>query len=153
MRRADRISSFFWIILSFGLMKWGLDLELGTLAAPDAGFIIFGVGVVMLALALAILMKTLFTETELTHVKKLWPGFGWRKVALLLVALSVYGFLLLSLGFVLDTFLLMFFLLKWIEPHKWLTAIGTSAAMASVTYLVFAYWLGCQLPKGVLDFF
>jgi hypothetical protein len=46
----------------------------------------------------------------------------------------------------------LIFLFKWIEPHKWVTAIGVSAVMVSVTYLVFAYWLGCQLPKGVFDF-
>lgn len=152
MQRSDRITSLFWIFLSIGLIKWGWELELGTLAAPEAGFIIFGVGAVMLALALAILIQALFAKTTLTRTRVLWPGFGWRKVLLVLVALSAYAYLLLRLGFILDTFLLMFFLLKWIEPHKWIVSIGASAAMAAVAYLVFAYGLGCQFPKGLLDF-
>lgn len=152
MKRADRISSIFWVILSIGLIKWGLDLELGTLAAPDAGFIIFGVGVVMLGLALAIFTQTFLSKTGPGERRRLWSGQGWRKVLFVLASLLAYAYLLVPLGFLPATFLLLFFLFKWIEPHKWVTAIGVSAVMVSVTYLVFAYWLGCQLPRGLFDF-
>ena len=152
MKRADRISSIFWMILSIGLIKWGLDLELGTLAAPDAGFIIFGVGVVMLGLAVAIFTQTLFLKTGPGERKRLWSGQGWRKVLFVLASLLAYSYFLVPLGFLPATFLLLIFLLRWIEPHKWVTAIGISAVMVSVTYLVFAYWLGCQLPRGLFDF-
>ena len=152
MKRADRISSIFWVILSIGLIKWGWDLELGTLAAPDAGFIIFGVGVVMLGLAVAIFTQTLFLKAGLEERKRLWYGQGWRKVLFVLASLLAYSYFLVPLGFLPATFLLLIFLFKWIEPHKWVTAICVSAVMVSVTYLVFAYWLGCQLPKGIFDF-
>ncbi len=152
MKRADRISSIFWVILSIGLIKWGWDLELGTWAAPDAGFIIFGVGVVMLGLAVAIFTQTLFLKAGPEERKRLWYGQGWRKVLFVLFALLAYVYLLAPLGFLPATFLLLIFLFKWIEPHKWVTAVGISAVMVSATYLVFAYWLGCQLPKGPLDF-
>jgi L-lactate permease len=69
-----------------------------------------------------------------------------------LASLLVYSYFLVPLGFLPATFLLLIFLFKWIEPHKWVTAICVSAVMVSVTYLVFAYWLGCQLPKGIFDF-
>jgi hypothetical protein len=152
VKRADRISSIFWVLLAIGLIKWGLDLGLGTLAAPDAGFIIFGVGVVMLGLAVAIFTYTLFSKTGPGARKRLWYGQGWRKVLFVLASLSAYSYFLVPLGFLPATFLLLIFLFKWIEPHKWVTAIGVSAVMVSVTYLVFAYWLGCQLPKGIFDF-
>jgi hypothetical protein len=152
VKRADRISSIFWVILSIGLIKWGWDLELGTLAAPDAGFIIFGVGVVMLGLAVAIFTQTLFLKAGPEERKRLWYGQGWRKVLFVLSALLAYVYFLVPLGFLPATFLLLIFLFKWIEPHKWVTAVGISAVMVSATYLVFAYWLGCQLPKGALGF-
>jgi hypothetical protein len=152
VKRADRISSIFWMILAIGLIKWGLDLELGTLAAPDAGFIIFGVGIVMLGLAVAIFTQTLFLKAGPGEKKRLWSGQGWRKVLFVLSALLAYVYFLVPLGFLPATFLLLIFLFKWIEPHKWVTAVGISAVMVSATYLVFAYWLGCQLPKGALGF-
>ena len=152
MKRADCISSIFWVILSIGLIKWGWELDLGTLAAPDAGFIIFGVGVVMLGLAVAILIQTLYAKTGLQERKRLWSGQGWRKVVFVLASLIAYSYFLVPLGFLPATFLLLIFLFKWIEPHRWITAIGISAAMVSVTYLVFGYWLGCQLPKGLFDY-
>ncbi len=152
MKRADRISSIFWMILAIGLIKWGLDLGLGTLAAPDAGFIIFGVGLVMLGLAVAIFTQALFSKTGPGEIKRLWYGQGWRKVLFVLASLLAYSYFLVPLGFLPATFLLLIFLFKWIEPHQWVTAIGVSAVMVSVTYLVFAYWLGCQLPKGIFDF-
>ncbi|MCU0590312.1 MAG: tripartite tricarboxylate transporter TctB family protein [Desulfobacterales bacterium] len=152
MKRADRISSIFWMILSIGLIKWGLDLDLGTLSAPDAGFMIFGVGVAMLGLSLAIFIQTFLSKTQPGERRRLWSGQGWRKVLFVLASLLVYAHLLVPLGFLPTTFLLLLFLFKWIEPHKWGTAIGVSAVMVSVAYVVFAYWLGCQLPKGLFDF-
>jgi len=152
VKRADRISSIFWMILSIGLIKWGLDLDLGALSAPDAGFIIFWVGVAMLGLALAIFTQTFLPKVQTGERKRLWSGQGWRKVLFVLASLLVYAHFLVPLGFLPATFLLLLFLFKWIEPHKWATAIGVSVVMVSVTYVVFAYWLGCQLPKGFFDF-
>jgi hypothetical protein len=125
---------------------------LGALAAPDAGFIIFGVGVVMLGLAVTIFTRTLFIKADPVERKRFWYGQGWKKVLIVLPILFAYVYFFVPLGFLPATFLLLLFLFKWIEPYKWLTAIGISALMVSVTYVVFAYWLGCQLPKGFLNF-
>ena len=46
--------------------------------------------------------------------------------------------------------LLLLVLFKTIEPQGWLVAIGGAIVSTAVAWLVFARWLGTQLPVGTL---
>jgi putative tricarboxylic transport membrane protein len=66
-----------------------------------------------------------------------------------LAALLLYGFFLESLGYILATFLLMFFFFRAIEPQKWVVVILGSVITSFITYFLFKVWLQVQLPAGV----
>jgi putative tricarboxylic transport membrane protein len=151
MKQPDLISSLFWMVLALCLIFRGYGLELGTLSEPESGFIIFWAGILMIALAGAVLLITLREKKKQAKRTPLWTGTGWKKVVLITVALALYAYLLILLGFLVSTFLFLLFLFRVYEPQKWLTAVWVSALMVIVTYLVFDVWLGSQLPKGFLD--
>ena len=76
----------------------------------------------------------------------------WGKVLFVLIALVLYGCLMNFLGFLIVTFLLMAFLLRFIEPHPWKSVIGWTLVGSVGSYLVFEVWMKLRLPKGFLGF-
>src|SRR4030042_1577519 len=147
MKHPDLISSLFWIVLALCLIIWGYALELGTLSEPESGFIIFWAGIIMLGLSGAVFIMALREKDKRLERSRQRFGASWRNVIWVTIALALYAYLLSPLGFLVDTFLLLFFLFRVYEPRKWPTTIWVSALMVIVTYLVFDVWLGSQLPK------
>ena len=76
----------------------------------------------------------------------------WVKIALVLLFLLLYAFLLERLGFVLTSFLLLSFLLGWIEQAGWTRSLGVAAVAALGSFAVFELWLKIRLPKGIFGF-
>ena len=73
-----------------------------------------------------------------------------KKLLLALVALFTYVLVLKYLGFVLTTFLFMVFLLRFIEPQRWIVVFTAAILTSGIAYLIFNLWLKVQLPRGIL---
>jgi hypothetical protein len=43
-------------------------------------------------------------------------------------------------------------LFRFVEPQKWVVAVGGSALASIASYVVFELWLKTQLPRGILGF-
>jgi putative tricarboxylic transport membrane protein len=149
MRRADIASSLFWMALGAFVVWSGWDLELGTLTDPGSGFLLFWVGLIIIGLAAVVLINALREAAGAPQA--LLAGARWRRVVLVLVALTAYGWVLPQLGFILTTTAVLIFLFKAVEPQRWSIAIGGAIASALIAYLIFKVWLGAQLPAGFLD--
>jgi putative tricarboxylic transport membrane protein len=146
MRRADAASAVFWMAVGAGVVYAGYDLGLGSVQDPGAGFILFWVGLGILALAVAVLVAA---ATSAPAGAEATPARGRPvKVALVLLALVAYAYALPHLGFVLTTTLVLIFLFKIVEPQRWSVAIGGALASAVMAYVLFKVWLGAQLPAG-----
>jgi hypothetical protein len=52
----------------------------------------------------------------------------------------------------LTTFLLLSFLLGWIEQASWTRSLGVAAVAALGSFAVFELWLKIRLPKGIVGF-
>jgi putative tricarboxylic transport membrane protein len=146
VHRGDVGSAVFWMAVGVGVAYAGYDLGLGSVQDPGSGFILFWVGLGMLALAVAVLVAALAAAPAGAEAA---PGGGRRwKVALVLLALVVYAYALPHLGFVLTTTMVLIFLFKIVEPQRWSIAIGGALASAVIAYVLFKVWLGAQLPPG-----
>jgi putative tricarboxylic transport membrane protein len=77
---------------------------------------------------------------------------NWVKIALVLLSLVLYAFFLERLGFVLTTFVLLIFLLGWIERTNWARCLGVASAAALGSFAIFELWLKIRLPKGIFGF-
>lgn len=138
------------MVIGVGICYGGYDLELGTLHDPGSGFIFFWVGIIMVGLSLSIFIRAMRERAKAGEVKLLWSGARWKKVIYVLVALFLYAYAFIALGFILSTALLLIFLFKAVEPQRWSVAIMGAVLSTLTAYAVFQLWLGSQLPKGFL---
>ncbi len=153
MKNRDIISSIFWLILGLGVSYGGYDLDIGSLHDPGSGFIFLGVGIIMVALSLGVLIMALRETATPGELKQaLWTEIRWRKIVYVLVALILYAMVFEFLGFNLSTVLLMTFLFRAVEPQSWSKAVLGALISIFTTYGLFQLLLGSQFPKGFLGF-
>lgn len=153
MARLDRIFSFIWIALGIFQCSESISLGLGNVMEPGTGFMPFVMGLVMIGLAIALFLESYFELRKNPGQKiSLWSEVYWKRVVHITVIMLIYAVLLPKLGFLLDTFLVMVFLLKSGEPVKWPAAIVVGALTAVVSYVIFGVWLNVSFPTGLLSF-
>ncbi|MCE5282129.1 MAG: tripartite tricarboxylate transporter TctB family protein [Deltaproteobacteria bacterium] len=150
MKSRDIISSLFWMATGIGISYGGYDLEVGNMHDPGSGFMFFWVGIIMIGLTLIILIKAVREKGVQGELNVLWKEIRWKKVISVLASLFLYAYLLNTLGFILTTILLLIFLFKAVEPQKWSWAILGAIICTLTAYGLFHFWLGCQLPQGLL---
>jgi putative tricarboxylic transport membrane protein len=153
MEKYDRIFSFLWIALGVFQCVESISLGLGNVMEPGTGFMPFVMGLVVIGLAVALFLESYFAMKKNPPRKHSpWTDVYWRRVLLISAILLVYAILLPKLGYLLDTFLVMVFLLKSGEPIRWPTAIIVGAITAGFSYVLFGIWLSVSFPPGILSF-
>jgi putative tricarboxylic transport membrane protein len=152
MARRDRISSL--VILSLSIFvcveSVRLPVGIGTWNDPGPGFFPFAAGIIMAALSSGLYIKSL--RSKIPEMGSWYVKAKWKKLFLILICLVGYAIFLEIIGFMLSTFILLFFLFRFVEDQRWIVAIGGSLAVALISYAIFARWLMLQLPKGFWGF-
>ena len=85
-------------------------------------------------------------------VKKIWADIQFKKLVFVLIMLLLYALLIEKVGFLLSTFLLIFLLLRFVDPRSWMTSLIGGGITSILSYLLFETWLKAQLPRGILGF-
>jgi hypothetical protein len=151
VRLADRVAAV--LLLAFGAgyaltavrsyTYWGAH-------GPGSGFFPFWLGV-----ALAVL-STLFLVGAVRQTR---PGAAWlpdrrgaRRLAAVVGASALFIALVPVLGMTLATALFLVGLLRFLEGHTWLIALGVSITTAVANWAIFTRWLSVPFPTGVLGF-
>jgi hypothetical protein len=152
MFNSDQISSTFWFFMGLLVCYFSIPYGIGEIRSPETGFMPFYTGV-----AICILAGLVFLEATLQGKKGLkWQNpfakVQWSKPLIVLIALVVYALILSMLGFIPSTALLVGFLLRAIDPQKWLVVILGATLTPLITYMVFQVWLGTNLPAGIFGF-
>ncbi len=75
-------------------------------------------------------------------------GARWGKVLFVIIALILYGALINYVGFLVVTFLLIAFLLRFVDPQSWKKVLGWALIGSIGAYLIFEVWIKLRLPKG-----
>ena len=139
----------FWIALSFFLMIFSyIKLGLGVFHNPGPGFMPFLIGALLLLLSLLLLITTLTGKGARAKPLEEKREVNFRKFSAVVVSLILYGLFLEILGFVVCTFLLLFFLF-WGMGTRLRAALVTSTLTILITYFVFTYF-GIRFPPGIL---
>jgi putative tricarboxylic transport membrane protein len=153
MEKRDRISSLIGLVLSaaIGIESFRLPLGVGSWHDPGPGFFPLGAAIIMGSLCLGLYLKSGRIKAE--GAEESWyVKERWKRLVLILVILLVYAFVLEKLGYVLSSFLVLFFIFRFVEKQRWGIAVGGSLFVALVSYGVFDKWLKMQLPKGIWGF-
>jgi len=148
MKKYDQMSSLLWLALAFYIGIESLRLPLGSWRDPGPGFLPLGAGI-----GLAILSLTVFSQARFRTEERTRQGWysqeRWKSLLVILGVLFGYALFLDFLGFLVSTFLLLVMLFRFVEPQRWVVAIGGSALASIASYIVFEVWLKTQLPKGI----
>jgi len=145
----QKIALLLWILFSIFFCLKSLKLEIGRPSHPGPGFMPLLVGIFMGTTSLITLLTSIWTEKGINNERKdgkLFPLVHLRKPIFVYVAIATYGLTLKFFGYLISTSLLMFFLFKYIEPQKLLTALIATILTVYLSYLIFVIWLGCQFP-------
>lgn len=124
-----------------------IRLALGDIHNPGPGFVPFFLGLSML-----ILSTLSFIGPDL-KIKGNAFWNNWQKgknIFFIFAGLIVYVFLFKILGFYIDTFLLMVYLMKLSGEKGYKRSIIVSALTIVVIYIVFYKLLIIPFPEGIL---
>jgi len=146
---ADSASALFWVVVGILACYGATRLGLGSVTEPGAGFIFFWSGLILVILSFLVLVQSVRSTKDTVQET---AEINWPKIALVLLSLLLYGFFLERLGFVFSTFVLMSFLLGWIEGTNWARSLTVASAAALASYAIFELWLKIRLPKGIFGF-
>lgn len=121
-------------------------LSFGTLRQPGSGFYPTLVCVTLIAFG----ALSLGAAAPASSSSAAEAG-GHARVWLVVVALAVYVWVLIPVGFLLCTVVLLMFLLRGIGGVSWLGSTAAAALGAVACYALFTR-LGMPLPAGLLGF-
>lgn len=138
------------LLLAFaGAILWGaLQMPPGTANAPGPGFFPRGLGALLAAVSIGLVIRAL----RLAPADDAAVALGHRDIALTVVALAIFGLVFEPLGFVLGASLFMLVLVRAFSPLGWAGSLVVALAIALGSYFVFVKLLGVTLPRGVLPF-
>ncbi len=149
MRRCNQVAGGLLLIFSILVIIASRDLVYAVEFSPGAGFFPIWLGISLLILSLILLVRSTLLKFHMTEKNPL-PG---RQAVLRIIA--IMGSLLVSIllferiGFLITMFLLVAFLLIFLEKYRWYSGILISVLMVSAVYGIFKILLGVALPSGI----
>ncbi|HEU4925003.1 MAG TPA: tripartite tricarboxylate transporter TctB family protein [Burkholderiales bacterium] len=146
MRSADRVTAVLLLIFSVGFAAGALKYySWWGPGGPGSAFLPFCLGVVMAALSLVFLVRSLRSP---------WPGRAWlprgeglRSMLVVLCVTVVFVAVLKLVGMILGTALYLAALIWYLGRHRWWLTLGVATAAALVNWLVFVHWLRVPFPE------
>ena len=152
MKNRDLTSSIVWMALGGLFVVGALQQGLMRKGVPGPGFLPFFSGLALIFLSFIVLIPALGQRGK-DEGGDFFPERGsFRKLLFAVIALFAFGFALDYGGYLLTTFLFMFFIIRLMKPKGWRTTILLAFSTAALSYLIFVVLLEVQLPRGILGF-
>jgi putative tricarboxylic transport membrane protein len=143
----DRITGAAFLIFSLLIMGESWRLKLNDIYDPGPGFVPFFLGMALAGLSIF----SLIFPAAPKQVVAFWHD--WEKgksVCFIFAGLVVYLILFRILGFYIDTFLLMVFLVKLSGGAGYRQPLLVALLTVGITYILFHKLLFIPFPQGIL---
>lgn len=148
--RALPVTSFCFLFLGAAYLAGSLELPRGSAAQPGAGLYPLLLGIFLVALSLALLIRSLRkNETKPEEGEPFPKGKDRQRVIAVGIALFLFALLLKPLGYGLCTAVLMGAILRLLGLASWGKIVLISILTAFLSYYLFASLLGVPLPGGI----
>jgi putative tricarboxylic transport membrane protein len=152
LRNADRVTAALLLAFSVAFATGALkQYQWWGSGGPGPAFMPFWLGLVMAALALGMLIRSLKDKN---------PGAAWfprgeglRDILVVLGVTTLFVALLNVLGMVIGTALYLAVLVRYLGKHPWWMTGAVAVAAAFFNWLVFVHWLHVPFPEGMLWIF
>jgi hypothetical protein len=116
-----------------------------NLGSPDRmgpGYFPFWLGLLLAAIGAIVLFASLRTGTKADALPRLdWKALGW-----ILLAITLFGVLLMRLGFVASLVILVLVSSRASHEFRWTGALLNALVLVAMCLGAFVYGLGLQLP-------
>lgn len=149
MKRYDRICSIFCLVFAAIVMWQSTVIPMGRVSKPGPGFLPFWVAVILALLSFLLWMETSLRKVPSDRVKFLAGEGRWPSVMMTVGTLLIYAFVIETLGFIISTLILLFFLFRFVGNQKWWLVFTETALVTLMTHLIFKVGLKVQLPAGL----
>jgi putative tricarboxylic transport membrane protein len=146
----DKVTGLFFFLLSIYVCIESYRFGLGTFTSPKAGFFPFISGLLLGFFSFLGFFDKMSMKDSFKDAGKAILQWKFRKVIYTVIALFSYIVLLEILGFLICTFLLIFFGYEAIEPKKIKIGILVGILSTLTSYVIFRILLKVELPKGLL---
>ncbi len=150
MRRHDLLSSTVWFCTGLFIMLYAPQFDLGTASEPGSGFMPFLAGILMCIFSAVTFGQAYFNQDRKSE--KLWENIQLQKLIFVALGLLIYTFFLNIVGFLICTFLLILFFIRFVGSENWLKSIVGAILTSIFCYLLFDKWLQANLPRGIFGF-
>jgi Tripartite tricarboxylate transporter TctB family len=147
MNKRDLISGLFWLAIAIFVLTKALELGVGTLSTPGAGFMLFSSSILFGVLSIVLTVKALVRTEEDKGIAELWQGLLWGNVVITVVALVLYCLVLVKVGFIIATTAFMAVLYGVGRMKAWVVIVS-ALLTAALTYIIFHYALQIEFPRG-----
>jgi putative tricarboxylic transport membrane protein len=132
----------------------GLQQGLMRRGVPGPGFLPFFSGILLVLISLFVLIPALGRKTGSGNKREqpqFFPETGsLKRILLAITALLVYGVAMEIAGYLLTTFIFMYFVAQLMESKKRGQILILALSTSIISYLLFVVLLEVQLPKGLL---
>ena len=143
----DRLSAGVLALFALFVMWDSRQLPLGTFRHPGPAY----VPVVLAALLLLFAVLILLTAGQAPKLSSLrWTE--WRHALAIFVACVFSVFAIERLGYRLSMFLMLGFLVKFVEKRSWISTLIFASSLSFGSYFLFYTLLRVPLPQGPLGF-
>ena len=140
------------VIFLFGAVTAVLSLRMpiGVFRMPGTGMFPLFLGILLMILSVAFIVKTFFQGKEEKTKKEVSIESSESPLQLILFlgAMVLSTLFFNQLGYPLASFLLMLSLLRILGMKRWGLNILTSVVTAVGSYFLFVKWLDIPMPKG-----
>jgi putative tricarboxylic transport membrane protein len=152
--RKDIAGSLFLLAVGLLLADQSRRLLVWSRYGPEEGFFPLLIALLLVGLSLGVLGRSVFfrgTRKGPSSTQERGEGaVSIFRVAAYGLAMLLFGLLMESGGFFLMGTFFLLFILKGVEKHPWKTALAVGLLTIACSYLLFQYWLGVPLPRGIL---
>jgi hypothetical protein len=152
-RIVDRILNAFWILFGAGICVESIHLRLWNPSGPGSGFIPFLAGFLIGAIGLVLFLGDRPKASEREGKEKFWENpIARNRVFYLLASLCFMAVFMKKLGFLVTSVTVTIFMIRAIEPRRWMTVIAVSAGSCLAIFFLFKSLMQINLPRGFLGF-
>jgi len=153
MKKAEMIAGIVLLLLSGLVIFSALQMPPSTSFGPGAGFLPLWLGVLLAVLATILFVSAWRSQAKVQDGESVFPGKqALFAITLVLVGLAVYILLIDVLGYVVDTFLFIMFLVKVVEREPWSLTLKLAVVATAGLFIVFHTLLGITLPSNMFGF-
>ena len=153
MKKADLITGVILLVISGYVIQEALRMPPSATFGPGSGFLPFWLGVLLTVLAVILLATAWRRQATEKDSKSPFPGKrALIAIGSVLGGLAVYIVLIEVLGYLVDTFLYVAFLLGIVERERWPMTVGVAVLTTAGLYIIFRVLLGITLPSNMFGF-